>query len=57
MGRPRKIVEETSQEEVVMDTVETSKVPAILPIAVDFGREDLNSLARKLNEVIAYVTR
>jgi len=37
------------KEEAVPEMVKVSKVA---PITTDFGREDLNALAAKLNEVI-----
>lgn len=28
---------------------------AINPVSVDFGREDLNNLAKKINEIVEYI--
>lgn len=33
------------------------KEPVITPVEVDFGREDLNNLARKVNELIALANK
>lgn len=40
--------EETNEEEVHEQTK-----PAISPLAVTFGQEDLNKLVEKVNEIIA----
>ena len=33
------------------------KKPLILPVTVDFGREDLNNIGKKLNEVIEWINK
>ncbi len=46
----KKVVE---KEEVVEDVQDTVVVPTkINHVSVDFGREDINTLARTLNQVI-----
>ena len=58
-GRPRKVVELEKKivyfpEEVIpFPEVKETKVP--MPLATDLGREDLNAIARKVNEVIEYL--
>lgn len=42
---------EMASDVVEMDVTEGS----ILPVSVDMGREDLNTMARKLNEVIVKI--
>jgi hypothetical protein len=56
MGRPRKVpVEALTASEVVSGEAFVEKQEVIQPIAVDFGREDLNNLGNKINEIIQYI--
>lgn len=50
-------VEKLSTETVISGVafVEEVKEPVILPLTVDFGREDLNNVANKVNEIIQYI--
>lgn len=50
MGRKKKVVEKEPEvaEYIVPEVVKTT----ILPLSVDFGREDLNTMGNKINELI-----
>ena len=53
-----KDVEKLTASETVSGEVVTEvkvKAPLILPLTVDFGREDLNTMGIKLNEVIDFI--
>lgn len=50
MARPKKVVEE------IPDYTGIPVVPTTIEkVSVDYGREDLNNIAKKLNEVIEYL--
>ncbi len=55
MGRPKKVIEpvEEVQEVEVKEDVRLH----IAQLSVDFGREDLNTMGRKINEIIDYLNR
>lgn len=48
MARPKKVVVEFPQDVAVVVDIPTQ----IEKVAIDYGREDINNLAKKLNEVI-----
>lgn len=54
-GRPRKVVELEKKPEEVIPSPEVKETKVPMPLATDLGREDLNAIARKVNEVIEYL--
>ena len=46
-------LEKKPEEVIPSPEVKETKVP--MPLATDLGREDLNAIARKVNEVIEYL--
>lgn len=50
-----KKLEEVDLSGVVWSTDMTPAPSSIDPLAVDLGREDLNAVVKKLNEVIAHL--
>jgi hypothetical protein len=53
MARKKKVL---TTEQAVSASVSHAK-EVIQPLSVDFGREDLNTLGTKLNEIIMYINR
>lgn len=53
MGRPKKEVLVPEEVAIVEEIVPIQQ--GIAPLSIDYGREDLNTMARKINELIAYV--
>ena len=46
MSRPKKVIEEKTEE---------TTIDSISLLSVDYGREDLNNVAMKINEVITKI--
>lgn len=46
------MVEKMGEEEVARIEREVAAYEGILPLSVDYGREDLNTMAKKINEII-----
>lgn len=43
------------KEEEIVEVAVCEVVPKLIPLSIDYGREDLNDMARKINEVIDYL--
>jgi hypothetical protein len=55
MGRPRKIVaEEVPQNDFVEEVPQKQQISVL---TVDFGRDDMNLMREKLNEIITYLNQ
>ena len=65
MGRKKKVVDTTEKcvtgeveyVDEVISVMEEVKVPVILPLTLDFNKEDMNTLVMKVNEIISYINR
>lgn len=57
MGRPKKTLTASAPVSAVTETKveEEVKEPVIIPLTIDFNREDLKTLGIKVNEIIDYL--
>ena len=54
----KKIAVKTKKEDVVIETTPTTEtVIKIMPFSGDFGREDINLLRDKVNEIINFINK
>lgn len=53
MGRIKKVKPEVAETETL--DVPASPKKLIAPLSIDYGREDLNDIGRKINEIIDHL--
>lgn len=51
------VLNDLTAESPVSGKVEAAKALAILPLSIDFNKEDLNTLVSKVNEIISYLNK
>lgn len=55
----KKTIKKTKKAKLQITDMEYAipKKPQIDPLSVDFGREDLNQIAQKINELVAFMSK